>query len=95
MAPADDEFPPPEPAAEIALQLHLHPAHRLIQPFGELVEKALLEPGLCPIVEDETEVGKPALLQEQKAIDVIFMPALGAGEVIGCLLYTSPSPRDS
>ena len=56
------------------LQFDFDPAHFLIEPIGKLVDKALFEARLRPVVENESQVGKPAFLQEQKAIDVVFMP---------------------
>ena len=46
------------------LQFDFDPAHFLIEPIGKLVDKALLEARLRPVVEDKAQVGKPALLQE-------------------------------
>ena len=65
------------------LKLDFDPTHLLVQPIGKFVDKALLEARLCPVVENETQVGKPAFLQEQKPVDVVFMPTQRAGEVVG------------
>lgn len=60
----------------------LHQAHRLAQALGELGEEIRLEVRAIPVIEDKTQIGKAARLQKQEAVDVVFVAAFRAGEVV-------------
>ena len=55
----------------------------MAQALGELGEEIGAEVAGVPVVEDKAQVGETAGLQEQEAVDVVFIAASGTGEVVG------------
>ena len=71
-----------------------HGLHRLSR---RLMQSGLLDVAAtaAPGIKDILILGKVKQLEQKHQADLIVLDAPAAGHAISCLLYTSPSPRDS
>ena len=83
------------------LRLKLSPQGDVVSPRGRALTEEVFGAALTPvevvttICQDVRETGTEALLKYNKALDKADLSKEQLRVPLSCLLYTSPSPRDS